>query len=402
VGVLDGIKVVDLTMWAFVQSAGGVMAHWGADVIKVEGPRAPDPMRSLPGRSVDGGDSWFFEHYGRGKRAIAIDLASDDGRELLYRLVADADVFLTSYLPKTRKKLRFDVDDIRAVNPSIIYARGTGQGPAGPEAERGGYDGATWWCRGSLSHSTMLVTGAQTPPGMVGHGDGMSGMVLAGGICAALVKRALTGEPSVVDGSLLGTAVWFNGPSVISSGMGADFMSSSNAIPRLEKHPTNQTSYRTKDDRYIITSFLGDFDDEWSDLCEHLGRPELARDPRFATSSARYENRSAAIQILDAVFAERTLAEWKSALATTKGVWAPVQTAGELHDDPQVVANRFLRPVADTEGALRVPVPPVLFDEEGGTPPPAPRFAEHTDEILSELGIPGEEIARMRAAGTIA
>ena len=401
-GVLDGIKVVDLTMWAFVQSAGGVLAHWGADVIKVEGPRAPDPMRSLPGTTVGGGDSWFFQHYGRGKRAIALDLASDDGREILYKLVEDADVFLTSFLTKTRQKLKFDVEHIRAVNHSIIYARGTGQGPKGPDAERGGYDGATWWCRGSLSHSTMLVTGTDTPPGMVGHGDGMSGMTLAGGICAALVKRALTGQPSVVDGSLLGTAVWFNGPSVISSGLGADFMSTSNATPRLEKHPTNQSSYRTKDHRYIITSFLGDYDDEWADLCEHLGRPDLATDSRFATSADRYENRTAAIQILDAVFAERTLAEWKSVLATTKGVWAPVQTAGELFDDPQTVANGFLRRVGDAESGLRLPVPPILFDEEGGVPPAAPRFAEHTDEVLAELGIPADRICELRAAGTVA
>ncbi len=400
--VLSGIKVVDLTMWAFVQSAGGVLAHWGADVIKVEGPRTPDPMRSLPGTAVDDGDSWFFQHYGRGKRAIALDLASEDGREILYKLVEEADVFLTSFLPKTRKKLKFDVDDIRAVNPKIIYARGTGQGPKGPDAERGGYDGATWWCRGSLAHSTMLVTGTDAPPGMVGHGDGMSGMTLAGGICAALVKRALTGEASVVDGSLLGTAVWFNGPSVISSGLGADFMSTSNAVPRLQKHPTNQSYYRTKDDRFIITSFMGDYDEEWADLCEHLGHPGLATDPRFATSGARSENCREAVQTLDAIFAERTLEEWKEALATTRGVWAPVQTAGELIDDPQTAANGFVRLIGDTEGALRVPVPPVLFDEEGGVPPAAPRFAEHTDEILAELGIPAPRIAELRSAGTIA
>src|ERR1700722_7830416 len=130
-------------MWAFVQSAGGVLAHWGADVIKIERPHGPDPMRTLPGTAVGEGDSWFFKHYGRGKRAIAVDLTNDDGRQLLYQLVEGADVFLTSYLPKTRKRLRFDVDDIRAVNPTIIYARGTGQGPQGPDAERGGYEGVT-------------------------------------------------------------------------------------------------------------------------------------------------------------------------------------------------------------------------------------------------------------------
>src|ERR1700677_4666464 len=139
--VLEGIRVLDLTMWAFVPSVGGVLAHWGADVIKVEGPRAPDPMRLLRGTLEPGGASWLFKHYSRGKRSVAIDLSSDDGREVLYRLVDQADVFMTSYLPETRRKLKVDVDDIRGRTPRIVYVRGTGQGPLGPEAERGAGDG---------------------------------------------------------------------------------------------------------------------------------------------------------------------------------------------------------------------------------------------------------------------
>jgi crotonobetainyl-CoA:carnitine CoA-transferase CaiB-like acyl-CoA transferase len=130
--VLEGIKVVDVTAWAFVPSAGGVLAHWGAQVVKVESPSGPDPMRLLGGTLDPGGASWFFKHYSRGKRSIAINLASEEGREIIYKLAAEADVFLTSYLPATRKKLRIDVDDIRAVNPRIIYARGSGRGPRGP------------------------------------------------------------------------------------------------------------------------------------------------------------------------------------------------------------------------------------------------------------------------------
>src|SRR5205823_2625132 len=117
------IKVIDVTTWAFVPSAGGVMAHWGADVIKVEPPNAPDPMRFLAGGTLEPGKmSWLFKHYSRGKRSIGINLASDEGRDILYQLVADADVFLTNYLPPTRRKLEIDVNDIRAINPQIIYA----------------------------------------------------------------------------------------------------------------------------------------------------------------------------------------------------------------------------------------------------------------------------------------
>jgi crotonobetainyl-CoA:carnitine CoA-transferase CaiB-like acyl-CoA transferase len=401
VNVLDGIRVIDVTMWAFVPSAGGVLAHWGADVIKIEGPRSRDPMRLLPGTQVGDEDSWFFKHYSRGKRAVGLDLASDDGREILHKLVEGADVFLTSYLPRTRKKLNFDVDDIRAINPDIIYARGSGQGPKGPDAERGGYDGATWWCRGSLAQSTMDVTGIQWPSGMIGHGDGMSGMILAAGVCAALLKRERTGVPSVVDASLLGTAIWFNGPSIISSGLGADFMAAGATAAHETRHPTNNL-YRTKDGRFLILSMLGDFDDEWIDLCELLGRPDLITDRRFATSADRSQHIAAGVAIFDEIFAQGTLGEWKMRLATAKGAWSPVQTPLEMFDDPQTVANGFLRPVDYPAGSVRLPAPPILFDEDAGDPPLAPTFGQHTDQVLAELGFSRERVAELRSKGTVA
>ena len=135
--VLAGIRVIDVSSHAFVPVAGGVLSHWGADVIHIENPVAPDPMRLLSGgTTAPGGAYSSFKNYNRGKRAIAIDLASEDGRNIMYRLVENADVFLTSYLPATRKKLKIDVDDIREHNPSIVYAKGTGQGPRGPESRK--------------------------------------------------------------------------------------------------------------------------------------------------------------------------------------------------------------------------------------------------------------------------
>jgi crotonobetainyl-CoA:carnitine CoA-transferase CaiB-like acyl-CoA transferase len=403
--VLDGIKVVDVTAWAFVPSAGGVLAHWGADVVKVESPTAPDPMRLLGGTLEPGGASRLFKHYSRGKRSIALDLSSDDGRRIIYELAAQADVFLTSYLPATRKKLRIDLDDIRAVNPEIIYARGSGQGPKGPEAERPGYDGITWWCRGTLAQSTMDVSGAQWPTGMVGHGDGMSGMTLAGGVCAALLQRERTGVASVVDGSLMGTAMWFNGPALINSQFPDQperSFAPATPPPGRALAPPTMNTYQTKDNRFLNLLFLGDADRDWADLCEHLGRPDMATDPRFATAEDRMVNGSEATPILDEIFAGGTLDEWKQVLVTIKGAWAPVQTPREAYDDPQTIANGFLRHVDYPDGGLKIPVPPILFDEEAGDPPPAPDFAAHTDELLRELGHDDDDIARLRAVGAVA
>jgi crotonobetainyl-CoA:carnitine CoA-transferase CaiB-like acyl-CoA transferase len=399
--VLNGVRVIDLTMWAFVPAAGCVLAHWGADVIKVENPRSPDPMRIFGGTLEDGASSDLFKHYNRGKRAIGLNLASDEGRDVLYRLVETADVFLTSYLPETRRKLKVDVEDIRSRNPRIIYAKGSGQGPQGPEAERGGYDGATWWARGSLSFSGMQGSGSEWPPPMVGHGDGMSGLTLAGGICAGLLQRALTGATPVIDGSLMGAAMWFNGPQIMASKGG---MAASRPAGRQthEATPAVQSNqYRAKDGRWISLHLLNDPDDLFADMVAHLDRAELASDPRFSTRDARRAHNVELVHILDAVFADRTLDEWKKILITTKGVWAPVQSAAEIHDDPQTIANRFIREVSYPTGPISLVVPPILFDEEAGDVGRAPNFCEHTDEVLTEVGLDDGERSRLRAAGAI-
>jgi crotonobetainyl-CoA:carnitine CoA-transferase CaiB-like acyl-CoA transferase len=401
VEILNGIRVVDLTMWAFVPAAGCVLAHWGADVIKVENPKAPDPMRIFGGTLEDGASSDLFKHYNRGKRAIGLNLASAEGREVLYELVETADVFLTSYLPDTRRKLGVDLDDIRSRNPRIIYAKGSGQGPQGPEAGRGGYDGATWWARGSLSFSAMQGSGSEWPPPMVGHGDGMSGLTLAGGICAGLLHRALTGVSTVVDGSLLGAAMWFNGPQIMGSKEGLGPARPAGPETHEATPAVQSNQYKTRDGRWLSLHLLNDPDDLFTDMVTHLGCGELSSDPRFSTRSARQQNNVELVHILDGVFSTRTLEEWKKILITTKGVWAPVQSAAEIHTDPQVVANGFIREVSYPNGPISLVVPPVLFDEDGGVVGRAPNFCEHTDEVLTEIGFDSQRRETLRAAGAI-
>ena len=205
--VLRGVRVLEVAAWTFVPAAGAVLADWGADVIKVEHPEMGDPQRGLIAMGIipggPGAVNYIIEQPNRGKRSIGIDISTDGGRELLYDLARTSDVFLTSFLPQVREKLKIDVDDIRAVNPKIIYVRGSGQGVRGPDAGMGGYDAASYWSRGGIAN-------ALTPPSVeypiaprAAFGDLPGGMTIAGGIAAALFARERTGEAPIVDVSLV-------------------------------------------------------------------------------------------------------------------------------------------------------------------------------------------------------
>src|SRR5918996_1092983 len=252
-GPLEGIKVVELASWMFVPSAGTVLVDWGADVIKVEHPVTGDPQRGLVTSGLlPGGDSginFMMEQPNRGKRSVAIDLSRPDGREAFMRLVEGADVFLTNYLPPVRRKLRVDVDDVRARNPRIVVARGSGQGPKGPDAEKGGYDAASFWARGGVG-AVMPTNAEGWPSGQpsAAFGDVMGGLATAGAIAAALLQRERTGEASVVDVSLLATAMWQLSPMVVAAKLfGLTRLPTAN---RLKNPNPGVNTYRTLDELY--------------------------------------------------------------------------------------------------------------------------------------------------------
>jgi crotonobetainyl-CoA:carnitine CoA-transferase CaiB-like acyl-CoA transferase len=401
--VLRGIKVVEVASWTFVPAAGAVLADWGADVLKVEHPVTGDPQRGLISSGLvpagPGGVNYMMEQPNRGKRSVALNLGTDDGRELLYRLAETADVFLTNFLPDARERLLIDVDHIRARNPDIIYVRGTGQGVRGPDARKGGYDGASYWARGGLAM-------ALTPGGLEwpisprpAFGDVMGGMTIAGGIAAALFHRERTGEPSIVDVSLLGLALWNLGPDVVASKL-----YETTKAPRFDRAESPNPIvgvYRTQDGRFISLMML-ESDRYWADFCRHIERPELIDDPRFKDAATRYENRRACIGVLDEVFASRPFAEWRSRLSTLEGVWAPMQTVREVHDDPQAVANGYLPSVTSAEGTeFTLVANPVQFDETSPDLSHAPDHGQHTEEVLLELGLTWPEIAAHKESGAI-
>jgi crotonobetainyl-CoA:carnitine CoA-transferase CaiB-like acyl-CoA transferase len=369
-------------------------------VIKIEHPDRPDPQRSLVVADMNDGDAPFLalmHQTNRGKRSIGLNPASESGHALLAKLVASADVFLTNLLPDSRARLRVDVDDIRAMNPSIVYARGSGYGPAGPDQNTPGFDGTTFWARGGAADNLTPGGATQPTPMRPALGDLPGATTVAGAIAAALLHRERTGIPPLVDVSLLNVAVWGNSPAIIAGAMrGAP-------VPKsLREDNSNPVTlaYRTADDRFVKLS-LFQSDRFFGQLCECLGVPGLATDPRFVDSSARADNRHECVAELDVAFARLTLDEVKDRLAGLAGPWSVVQSTYEVSQDPQVLANNYLTEVEAKDGTYTIAASPWQFGETRYPLKAAPEHGADTDEILLELGLDYDEILTNKIAGVI-
>jgi len=401
---LEGIKVIEVSMWAMVPSAGAVLSDMGAQVIKIE-PPAGDPIRQLNAGGITPGSAGFsssfmYEIYNRGKRSVTLDLNVEGATELLHKMLDGADVFLTSLLPGARRKLKIDVPDITGRHPNIIYAVGTGQGAHGPDAEKGGYDSISFWARSGVA-SAVTPDSLPYPLGMPGgaFGDGMTGAIFAGGIAAAIAQRAMTGKASVVDGCLLASGMWAMQPGITGcSLMGWEEMPK--ATRTMLPNPL-VNNYKTSDGRYVAQCMLQG-QRYWPGFCKAIGRAELAEDPRFDSDAARVQNLEACIGEIDKTFATKPLAEWKKILLTQEGQWDVIQKVGELPNDPDAVANKFVQDVDYGDGrTLKMVSTPVQFDREVLPARPAPELGAHNDEVLAELGLSDDEIIDLKVAGVI-
>ena len=279
---LEGIRVLEAAVWTFVPAAGAVLAEWGADVIKIEPRVGGDPQRGLVTMGlVPGGPdgvNYMIEMPNRGKKSIGVDMTTPGGQEVVHELAKTCDVFLTSYLPSRRKRFAIDLDDIRAVNPDIIYVRGSGYGPKGPDADKAGYDGVSFFSRGGISDAftrDLPEPVMQTPA----FGDLLGGLTIAGGVAAALYKRKATGETSVVDVSLLGLASWSMSPQVT-----AAMLYGGDPMPKFTHRDMPNPlvgTYKTQDGRYITLMMLQG-EKFLPEFLAVIGRSELLEDKRFA------------------------------------------------------------------------------------------------------------------------
>ena len=395
--MFEGVRVLELAQWVFVPATGAVLADLGADVIKIENPRTGDPYRGLATMGIAaevGGVNLNWEQNNRGKKSLAVDIRTDEGREIVYDLVANSDVFLTNFLPRTLARLGYDVGDLRAKNPRIIVARGHGFGVRGNEANTPSYDSTAYWARGGFAH-TLTPTDYDGEIGSRGAiGDKPAAINLAFGIAAALFHRERTGEPSVVDVSLLSSAVWT---------LSSDILSSTVKEPADPAKKPNRRldGYRTKDDRLIIVSFLNE--GHFPGFCAAIGRADLAADPRFSNRDSRVANLAAFEAEMKATIASRTYTEWCEILRQTSTPWAPVQSAAEVANDPQVVANNYLVELDSGQGfSFKLASLPAQFNETPITPARAPKVGEHTEKILLDQGKTEEEIIELKLKDVLA
>jgi crotonobetainyl-CoA:carnitine CoA-transferase CaiB-like acyl-CoA transferase len=395
-----GIRVVELAQWVFVPVAGALLADWGADVIRVERIDG-DPYRGLATQGIGserGGINLSMALANRGKRSLAVDLHTDDGLAVLHDLLESADVLLTSLRPGALQRLGLDAETLRDRYPQLIYARGHGYGVRGPDADQPGYDSSAFWARGGVGH-ILTPSDRDYPISQRGAmGDRNGAMSLAFGIAAALLKRARTGVGSVVDVSLLATAMWMLSSDVLAALNGGEVTPVGGRGAHI--NPLTGT-YRTHDGRHIQLMFLQP-DRYWPSFCALIERPDLLADPRFADMAARQTHCAEFVAALDEVFAERTQAQWKELLSQLDAPWAPLQSIDEVITDPQVLANSYVGDVQLDDGrTYRLPTVPVQIDQQPPALRRAPEHGEHTETLLLELGYDWDRISALASAGVI-
>ena len=394
--LFSGLKVIDCASWIAGPVAATMLSDYGADVIKIEPPGEGDPWRQsqpLPGRKVD----HYWQLTSRNKRSLALDLKHPEGQAILYKLVAEADVFITNYPLPVRERLKLSSSHLLPLNPRLIYGSFTAYGEEGDEAAKTGFDSTAYWARTGLMD--MVRADEATPPSrsMPGMGDHPSGTGLYAAIVSALYRREKTGQGGVVRSSLLQNGLWANGCAVQIRLFGEDMKL---RPPRHEPPNALANHYRTRDNRWFIMALFNEQRQLRSFLAA-IGREDLTDDPRFATPAARKENAQELCSVLDGIFATRDLAEWRQILDGVGLTFGIVATVNEALHDPQMRHCGALASFDDGEG-MTVMTPFHIDGVEKVPARRAPAVGQHNEDVLREAGYSGDQIERLRGLGVLA
>jgi len=395
-GPMQGVRVVELGLWVAGPACGGILADWGADVIKVE-PHEGDPFRGL--EWLFPGDSHPpFELDNRGKRSVAIDLRTAAGIEAMHLLLETADVFISNYRPAGLQRLGLDHETLCGRYPKLIYASVTGMSLRGEEANRQAYDIGAFWSRAGIAHA--LSSGQDVPPVQRGGmGDHVTGLGAAAGISAALFHREKCGEGQLVETSLMRIGTYMLGwDHNVTATTGEDVI-----VKSREEQPNPLINcYKCSDGRWLWMLGL-EGDRHWPQVVEALGAPEWLEEERFSGIETRMENSPILTAEMDAIFLKKARDEWGQ-IFDEKGVWwAPVQSSLELLADPQSrAAGCWIQVSTDDAETVEMVASPIDFSvTKWEVSTGAPSLGQDTELVLNELGIDWDRITEMKELGVI-
>ena len=387
-GPLDGVTVLDLCSYLAGPYGCTLLADLGADVTKIESPQG-DMLRQFPS-SLDG-ESRFFLGTNRGKRALALDLKAPEGLAVLHRMVASADVLVENFRPSVPARLGIDYPRLRVINPRLVYAGLTGYGDRGPLSDKGGFDQVLQCLSGM---AVFQGGGAETPQLVLGSVlDYFTSALLAYGVAAALFQREHSGTGQYLSLSLLRSALTIQaGRFVWAEAEGRDVARDSGTGGLTGIHPT-------KEGALYISVHSNHF---FAALCELIGRPGLASDPRCATMRSRAAHSAELVPEVRTALATRTALEWEEMFGE-RVPCAAVRPIEDMFNHKQVVAEDLVttldHPVV---GRYRTMTKPIKFsDTPGPAPLAAPTFGQHSDEVLAAHGYSASEIASLREGGIV-
>ena len=401
-GIFYGLKVIDCASFIAGPAAGTILSDFGADVIKIEPPGKGDPHRILYKLDPNPKNkkNYFWQQDNRNKRGLALNLKSPAAVAIMKKLISAADVFIINYPPHVRQALGLTYENVRVLNPRIIYADITGYGEKGPEADKPGFDISAYWARTGLMDSTR---NGDCPPSLPvpGFGDHATASTLYGAIVTGLYRREKSGLGCNVSTSLIGEGAWAASGWIQAA---LDGSSVSGAVSDREKpHNALANTYQTSDGRWLILVFVAE-DKDWIGLSKAMKRPDLLTDPRFVDSANRHANAIELGQVLQQEFIKFPISYWREALDREHTTFGVVQTITEIAKDPQLIANDIIRPIEganEESGEFTIDSPVKILSEEKVKPRPAPRIGQHSIEIMQELGYKLADILTLAQEGVI-